>query len=77
MPQRMCCRWMCRVGLRAIPGLIQARAVRAERTISFLGLKLGFYLGEGPNCTGIVMCDLLDVARGCVRRHRAVGVADR
>jgi len=48
-------------GLASDTGQIQGCAVRAERTISFLGLKLGFYLGEGPNCTGIVMCDLLDV----------------
>jgi NAD(P)H-hydrate epimerase len=48
-------------GLAADSGRILGEAVRAERTITFLGLKLGFYLGEGPNCTGIVMCDSLDV----------------
>jgi NAD(P)H-hydrate epimerase len=48
-------------GLAADSGHILGVAVRAERTITFLGLKLGFYLDEGPNCTGIVMCDSLDV----------------
>lgn len=48
-------------GLHADTGHVLGDAVRAERTMSFLGLKLGFYLGEGPNCSGIVMCDSLDV----------------
>lgn len=48
-------------GLATDTGHVLGEAVRAERTIAFLGLKLGFYLGEGPNCTGIVMCDSLDV----------------
>jgi NAD(P)H-hydrate epimerase len=50
-------------GLAADSGRILGAAIQAERTISFLGLKLGFYLGEGPNCTGIVMCDSLDVPK--------------
>jgi hydroxyethylthiazole kinase-like uncharacterized protein yjeF len=48
-------------GLATDTGHILGEAVRAERTVAFLGLKLGFYLGEGPNCTGTVMCDPLDV----------------
>lgn len=48
-------------GLDADSGRVLGAAVQADRTIAFLGLKLGFYLGEGPNCTGIVMCDELDV----------------
>src|SRR5688572_11953541 len=36
-------------------------AVRAERTLTFLGLKLGFYLGEGPNCVGVIMLDGLEL----------------
>jgi ADP-dependent NAD(P)H-hydrate dehydratase / NAD(P)H-hydrate epimerase len=48
-------------GLDANTGRVFGAAVRADRTISFLGLKLGFYLGEGPNCTGIVMCDSLEL----------------
>lgn len=48
-------------GLASDNGRILGCAVHAERTIAFLGLKLGFYLADGPNCTGIIMCDLLDV----------------
>ena len=48
-------------GLDADSGRILGHAVRAERTITFLGLKLGFYLADGPNCVGAVMCDSLDV----------------
>jgi NAD(P)H-hydrate epimerase len=48
-------------GLHADSGEILGVAVRASRTLAFIGLKLGFYLGEGPNCTGIVMCDVLEL----------------
>jgi NAD(P)H-hydrate epimerase len=48
-------------GLASDSGEVLGAAIQADRTITFLGLKLGFYLGEGPNCTGVVMCDALDV----------------
>jgi hydroxyethylthiazole kinase-like uncharacterized protein yjeF len=48
-------------GLHADTGEILGDAVRAERTLTFLGLKLGFYLGEGPNCVGIPMFDALEL----------------
>lgn len=48
-------------GLDADSGRILGAAIHAERTLTFLGLKLGFYLGEGPNCTGVVMFDPLDL----------------
>lgn len=48
-------------GLHADSGEILGDAVRAERTLTFLGLKLGFYLGEGPNCVGVIMLDGLDL----------------
>jgi NAD(P)H-hydrate epimerase len=48
-------------GLSADSGRVLGTAIQAERTVAFLGLKLGFYLGEGPDFTGIVMCDELDV----------------
>src|SRR5687767_12617161 len=47
-------------GLDADTGAVWGAAITAERTLSFIGLKLGFYLGEGPNHTGIVMFDDLD-----------------
>ena len=48
-------------GLHADTGEILGDAVHAERTVTFLGLKLGFYLGEGPNCVGVVMFDGLEL----------------
>jgi NAD(P)H-hydrate epimerase len=48
-------------GLHADSGRILGAAVHADRTITFVGLKLGFYLGNGPDCTGIVMFDGLDL----------------
>ncbi|HKS58488.1 MAG TPA: NAD(P)H-hydrate dehydratase [Steroidobacteraceae bacterium] len=48
-------------GLHADSGEVLGVAVRASRTLAFIGLKLGFYLDEGPNCTGIVMCDVLEL----------------
>lgn len=48
-------------GLDADTGHIHGAVIHAERTLTFIGLKLGFYLGEGPNCTGIVMFDGLDL----------------
>ena len=51
-------------GLHPDTGSILGAAVHAERTLTFLGLKLGFYLGEGPNFTGTVMFDSLNVPEG-------------
>lgn len=48
-------------GLHADTGRVLGAAIHAERTLTFLGLKLGFYLGEGPNFTGVVMFDPLDL----------------
>ncbi|MGH8240281.1 MAG: NAD(P)H-hydrate dehydratase, partial [Steroidobacteraceae bacterium] len=48
-------------GLHADSGEILGVAVRAKRTLTFLGLKLGFYLGEGPNCVGVIMFDGLEL----------------
>jgi NAD(P)H-hydrate epimerase len=48
-------------GLHPDTGRVLGAAVHAERTLSFLGLKIGFYLGEGPNYTGTVMFDSLNV----------------
>lgn len=48
-------------GLQADTGEVLGAAVRADRTVTFVGLKLGFYLGSGPDCTGIVVFDDLDI----------------
>jgi hydroxyethylthiazole kinase-like uncharacterized protein yjeF len=49
-------------GLNADTGEILGVAIHAERTLTFLGLKQGFYLGDGPNCTGVIMFDDLDLS---------------
>ncbi|MET0499347.1 MAG: NAD(P)H-hydrate dehydratase [Steroidobacteraceae bacterium] len=48
-------------GLHADSGRIMRAAVHADRTIAFVGLKLGFYVGNGPDCCGVVMFDSLDL----------------
>lgn len=48
-------------GLDADTGLVLGGAVRAKRTIAFIGLKLGYYLGEGPDYAGEVLYDPLGV----------------
>ncbi|MBL8269796.1 NAD(P)H-hydrate dehydratase [Steroidobacter sp.] len=53
-------------GLDADTGAVWGAAIAAERTVTFIGLKLGFYLGEGPNYTGIVLFDDLDLPAGAV-----------
>jgi NAD(P)H-hydrate epimerase len=51
-------------GLDADTGTVWGAAITAERTLSFMGLKLGFYLGDGPNHTGVIMFDDLDLPPG-------------
>ncbi len=46
-------------GLHADTGQVLGAAVVAQRTLTFIGLKLGFYLGEGQDHTGIVAFDAL------------------
>jgi NAD(P)H-hydrate epimerase len=46
-------------------------AIHADRTITFVGLKLGFYVGNGPDCTGVVMYDSLDLAPAAGKENTA------
>jgi NAD(P)H-hydrate epimerase len=48
-------------GLHADTGEVLGTAVHAQRTITFIGLKLGFFVGSGQDYTGVVMFDGLDV----------------
>jgi len=41
-------------GLDADSGAVMGRAVRAERTVTFVGLKAGLFLGAGPDHAGRV-----------------------
>jgi NAD(P)H-hydrate epimerase len=48
-------------GLNADTGAVMGAAVRAHRTISFVGLKQGFYLADGPNHVGKLLFDDLEI----------------
>ena len=48
-------------GLSSDTGLPLAVAVRADCTITFVGLKTGLYLGDGPEYVGSILFDDLEV----------------
>ena len=50
-------------GLHSDSGAVLGVAVRADCTVTFIGLKLGFYLGAGPDHIGILAYDDLQVPR--------------
>ncbi|MBS1211464.1 MAG: YjeF-related protein [Proteobacteria bacterium] len=55
-------------GLNADTGCVMGAAVKAEVTVTFIGLKQGLFTGEGPECCGEVMFADLDTPRevqGC------------
>lgn len=48
-------------GLDADRGKVEAVAVRADLTVTFVGLKSGLFLGAGPEHSGVVMLEDLGV----------------
>lgn len=48
-------------GLHADTGRIMGSAVRAAMTVSFIGLKLGLFVGSGPDCCGEIRYSALSV----------------
>ena len=48
-------------GLHADTGCVLGDAVRAELTVSFIGLKQGLFTADGPDCCGRVVFEGLDV----------------
>ncbi len=48
-------------GLHADTGCVLGEAVRAELTVSFIGLKQGLFTADGPECSGTVVFEGLDV----------------
>jgi len=48
-------------GLHSDTGQILGEAVRADATISYIGLKQGMFTGDGPACCGAVRFHALDV----------------
>jgi NAD(P)H-hydrate epimerase len=50
-------------GLHADTGSVLGVAVRAALTVTFIGRKLGLYLGAGPDCVGHIVFDGLQVPK--------------
>ncbi|MGH8612449.1 MAG: NAD(P)H-hydrate dehydratase [Gammaproteobacteria bacterium] len=50
-------------GLHSDTGCIQGDAVRAQATVSFIGLKQGLFTAQGPDCCGRVYYHDLEVPR--------------
>ena len=50
-------------GLHADSGAVMGVAVRASHTVTFVGLKVGFYVGAGPDHVGTLHFDGLGVPR--------------
>lgn len=48
-------------GLHSDSGHVLGAAIRAARTVTFIGLKAGFYLGDGPDHIGILAFDPLQL----------------
>jgi len=48
-------------GLNGLTGEVMGSAIRATVTATFVGLKQGFYLDAGPDCTGEIVYDALGV----------------
>jgi hydroxyethylthiazole kinase-like uncharacterized protein yjeF len=49
-------------GLHADTGQVMSAAIKATRTLAFVGLKIGFYVGAGPDHVGVVEFDSLGVS---------------
>jgi len=56
-------------GLHSDLGKILGTAVRAEATISFIGLKQGMFTGAGPDCCGEIHFDALQVPAAVYARQ--------
>jgi len=56
-------------GLHSDLGTVLGTAVRAETTISFIGLKQGMFTGAGPDCCGAVRFDALQVPAAVYARQ--------
>jgi ADP-dependent NAD(P)H-hydrate dehydratase / NAD(P)H-hydrate epimerase len=67
-------------GLDTDTGQVRGVAVRATLTVTFVGLKPGFFLGSGPEHVGRLVCDDLDVGpaafAGCAPALRRIAESD-
>lgn len=55
-------------GLHGDSGAILGNAVRADLTVTFVGLKAGLFQGDAPACTGDVVFAGLDIPADCRAR---------
>lgn len=55
-------------GLNADSGEVLGAAIEAHRTLTFVGLKQGFYLSDGPNYVGKLLFDDLDIPTEAAQR---------
>ncbi|WP_188093558.1 NAD(P)H-hydrate dehydratase [Marinobacter salinexigens] len=51
-------------GLNATTGAVDGEVVRADMTVTFIGLKAGLFTGHGPAVSGLVQFDALGVEQG-------------
>ena len=52
-------------GIHGDSGRVMGFAVRADLTVTFVGLKAGLYLGDGPEYSGVIAFADLGVPPGC------------
>jgi len=53
-------------GLNGETGAVMGVAIRADLTVTFVGLKQGFYLGAGPDHVGTIRCHDLEIPAAAV-----------
>ncbi len=58
-------------GLNADTGSVMGVAVHADMTVTFVGLKSGLFLKEGPNYVGELRFAGLDIPADCLATHEA------
>lgn len=56
-------------GLNADTGYVPDDAVRADKTVSFIGLKRGLYTADGPTYSGEIMLDDLSVPQSLLENQ--------
>ena len=59
-------------GLHGDTGMPSGAVVRADTTITFVGLKAGLFLGRGPDLTGYLLFAGLDIPERCRDPQQAV-----
>jgi ADP-dependent NAD(P)H-hydrate dehydratase / NAD(P)H-hydrate epimerase len=63
-------------GLDADSGTVAGEAIRAEATVTFVGLKTGLFVGEGPEFAGTVFFDDLELAATPAQRPRLTRIVE-